>query len=367
MAIVLASSFLFFPALAQETAEEESTPRPKDLFRIDDVVEISAPVSGDLYALGREMILRGDVDGDILAVGQSVTILGNVGGDVRVAAETVTVSGAVEGSVTMLGRTLTTTTTATIGRNTTFFGGLVDVGGILKGDLSGRASDVRLRGSVDGDVRIHSGETVEFFPSAVVNGGVTVTSTAPLVRQEGAIIRGAVNEQRPSKGERQEGWRVFLFSRVVSFFSILLLGLVAVHLFRRPSLAIVSSMITSPLGSLWKGVLLFFVPPLAALLLFFTFIGVPLALIIGVLWGILLYSARVFTGLAIGLQILWHFDRKRRVQSILWPLCLGLFALVVLESIPVVGFLVTIVATWLGLGGMVIVVQGIRTSIVKKA
>ena len=100
---------------------------------------------------------------------------------------------------------------------------------------------------------------------------------------------------------------------------------------------------------------------LVALLFAFTVIGIPLAMMLAALWMIVVYSARVFAGLAIGLMVLSRVDRKRTIQSLVVVLLIGTLLLAIGESLPVVGPLVTLLATLWGLGGIITLLYPLRT------
>jgi len=61
---------------------------------------------------------------------------------------------------------------------------------------------------------------------------------------------------------------------------------------------------TNLFRALLQGLILMFILPIIALLLLFTLIGIPLALIISAWWLVATYVARIFTAILVGQIIL---------------------------------------------------------------
>lgn len=326
-------ALFFVPGMGVSAAESVESSR--DIFRFDDMVEISAPVGGDIYAVGREVHVRGPVEGDVLVLGGTVVIAGAVHGNIRAIGDTVRLQGTVDGNVSIAARALTLDPEAQIAKNLSFLGQFIAIANTIKG-----ATTIALFRS--GQTRIQKG--------AVIEGPVALyASEAPMV-DSGALLHTPITRHDALWAMATTG--DIIFSRIISFFSLLLIGLVFIHLLPRPSLVIASIMNTKLLYQFLWGLGFLVVPPLVALALAFTVIGIPLAMIVGALWAIIVYSARVFAGLTIGFIVLSRVDRKRRMQSLVVVLFLGTLIFAIAESMPFVGPLVTLLATLWGLGGI---------------
>lgn len=340
----------FFLGVGMRIVAAESVEAPSDLFRFDDVVEVSAHVTGDLYVVGREVLLRGEVDGDVLALGGDVVIAGPVHGNVRVIGNTVRVQGAVDKNASVAARTLTLDPEAHIAGNLSFIGQLIAIASTIEG-----AAQIALFSPAE--TRIQKG--------AVIKEPITLyASEAPIV-DSGALLAHRIERHDALMSAATTG--DIIFSRIVSFFSLLLIGLVFIHLLPRPSLVIASIMNTKPWYQFLWGLGFLVLPPLVAVLLAFTVIGIPLAIAVGALWAIVVYSARVFAGLTIGFMLFSRIDRKRRIQSLVVVLLLGTLFLAIGESLPIAGPLITLLATLWGLGGIMTLLRTLRTHQQKSA
>ena len=285
------------------------------------------------------MLLRGSVAGDVLVVGSHVVILGSVAGDVRVVASDVELRGAISGNVSIAGRSLTLTDNASVGKNIAFAGQLFN-----------------LASAVAGDVQLFLFDPAEshIAKTASVDGVLTVRSTKTPTVDDGARLQHAIEHTVPRAVTVSVG--DMLFDRVIAFFSMLLVGLVVVHLFLRPSLVIASIMSNRPWRDVGWGIAALVLPPLIAIFLAFTVIGIPLAVMIVFVWMILLYSARVFAAVTIGLHLFAKLDRKKRFHSIVLPLLLGVGIIIALGSIPFAGRIITAFITLWALGGIALFV-----------
>lgn len=334
-AALLAIGFSVFAA--------DTIPLPQDLFRFDNVVEVSAHVTGDVYAVGQDVVLRGPIAGDVLVLGDDVTITGTVAGSVRVVGDTVHIGGAVGKNVSVAARVITLGTDARIAGNLSFVGQSIAIASTIEG-----ATQIALFRA--GEARVEQG--------AVMKGPVTIyASAAPIVHVE-ALLHTPIERhdalwQGATVGD-------VIFHRIISFFSLFLIGLVFMHILPRPSLVIASLMNIKPWNQLLWGLGFLLLPPLLAIFLAFTVIGIPLAMIVGALWMMIVYSARVFTGLTLGLLVLSRIDRSRKIQSLVVVLLVGTLFLAMIESAPTIGPLVTILATLWGLGGIITLLRTLR-------
>ena len=121
---------------------------------------------------------------------------------------------------------------------------------------------------------------------------------------------------------------------------------------RRLKLALSIITILACLG--W-GALIFFVTPIAAVLVMFTVIGVPLGLISLVTWAILVYLAQIPVAITIGWLIL---SRRRDISSkglMVGALALGLLILYLINWIPIAGWIINLFVVFFGLGSLVTV------------
>jgi len=99
--------------------------------------------------------------------------------------------------------------------------------------------------------------------------------------------------------------------------------------------------------------MILFLTPIAALIVCFTIIGIPMGLITLALYGIALYLAQIPVGLFIGRWIIGRFRLVESKAIMVGALAVGLAILKLLSLIPYFGFFVGFVVVLFGLGAIV--------------
>ena len=106
-----------------------------------------------------------------------------------------------------------------------------------------------------------------------------------------------------------------------------------------------------PKKLLLPALILFFGTPLAALILCITIIGLPLAVAIFAIWIIIQYLAKIIAVTIFGYWII-KFFRKEKSFHLFWALGLGVVISYLLFSLPLVGGLLNLLASLIGLGAI---------------
>ncbi|HNX10596.1 MAG TPA: polymer-forming cytoskeletal protein [bacterium] len=326
-------------------------------------------VEGNLYAAASSLVIDGNVYGDVIAAAENITINGEVNGDVIGVASNITVNGPVSGSIRVLGENLNFNNA--VNRNINALGNVVILGNNSKvgGDVLAASGALESRGQINGslhgvsdrwviagtvlqnvDARISNPEgTVTLVDSAKVSGSFKYMSL-----KEGGINSSLVEGEVIRLVPKDKGWQAgpYFLHRLYGLLSSLLVALVILSLWPRQirKIAVVEK---NKLG--WQaliGLAALFLTPFVCFLLLFTFIGWPLALILGVLWLVAIYLAKIWVGISLGA---WIFQKLKKAPTKkgLSEMALGLLALWILLAIPFVGMAVSFLAICWGLGMIV--------------
>ena len=147
-----------------------------------------------------------------------------------------------------------------------------------------------------------------------------------------------------------------MFGKVYSGLALLIVAIVVVLLFPKNSNELIQYINLKPGKSFLYGLILVIVAPIVLLILAITILGIPLAIILGVLYGVLLYIAKIFTALWVGNRILGYINakKKKEYKTLILPVILGIFVLWILFIIPFIGFIVKLAATIFGIGAIVV-------------
>lgn len=327
---------------AGDNVSTPAVPIAQNVYLAGGTVNVSNSVAGDVIAVGGNVLISGKVDKDILAAGGTVNIIGGSAEDVRVAGGNITISGKVSGEIAAAGGQLTVTPETTVAKDSYLFGGMVIFSGLENGNLTIAGSDVRIDGTVNGNVKIKRAEKVSFGPNASVKG--TIEYSAPV---EAAVSDGAQLASAPvfTRVESlKDGARPKLFAAFagVAFTLKMLAVLTAAYLlwfFRRHEM---TAAIAGVRAHFWNRLLMGFgvliLAPIAGIVLMSTIIGWIPGMVILALYGLLLLVATPVAIIVTSSFIMAAF--KRGHAELKWYHLLGsaiIFEL--LGFVPVIGWL----------------------------
>jgi cytoskeletal protein CcmA (bactofilin family) len=357
------SALIALAAAAQDRDVRKTVERDlgADHFIAGCPVRIERAVAGDAFAAGCSVDVDAAVEGDALAAGGNVRIGAPIGQTLYAAGGNLTVSAPIGRSARIAGGQVEIGPKAQIGGNVTVGGGDVRILGAVRGYVRAAGGRVLIDGPVDGDVLATSG-TLELGPNARIGGKLTYASREDLARDAAAQVKGGVERLQieggwpvPAQAQRSLG------RRGGWVWSIGLMVIAGLLVAAWPAFqARVSEALRRRAGmSLLLGFVALVCIPAAALILLFTIIGVPLALITVALYLALLLVAYVSTGIGLGDWALARFAPARASQR-MWRIAaavLGMLALSLLGRVPYLGGFIVFVALLLGLGALALQVR----------
>jgi len=331
-------------------------------------------IEGNLYAAGSTITIEGQVTGDVICAAQTVNISAKVDGDVICAAQTINISGEVLGNVRVAGNFINLS--GTVGRNMNAFGSSIilsdkarvgwdlllagvqtEMRGEVDGSLHGSVKNLLVAGRVGKNLAIRVDAnldkkdrgTLEITDTGSVAGDVVYTgaSEAKLIKEK---VSGRIIHNLPESSTNKM-FLAFMWGRIYAIFSALLVGLVLLLLWRRKIITLTDKMQTRIGANIGFGAMMMFAPPIAALILCFTFIGIPLGLIVTALWLMALFIGRVVFGIMVGRWLLKKMAAKQ-TSKLLLEMTIGIVLCSVVFSLPILGPLGAMVGTWWVLGAI---------------
>jgi hypothetical protein len=227
------------------------------------------------------------------------------------------------------------------------FDGPVTIRGLVDGDVVAFHGPVNvIGGRVNGDITEGSNRIV-LGPGAVVTGNLRYGDKQPIIAP-GARVGGSVKKFKVWNFGAFSGFAATLLGWLAISLSSLVLGLVLIAIAPRGFDATYEAWRRSAGASVGWGAILFFGLPIAAVIALITLVGIPLGV------GLLLALLPVY---AVG-QVAGAFLLGRTIirppTGRLVAFLVGWIILVLLELIPILGALVWIVATVLGLGALIV-------------
>lgn len=285
-----------------------------------------APVDGDFRAVGGSITVEEPVSGDLVAFGFSVYDAGRAAGNVFIAAADATLTGGASGPVTIYGNT-------------------ISLAGDFKGNVdivaSGRvtlAPGTTIRGALS----YEAPEPAAIPASATIVGGSTYTNASYLPDVGTSRILALV-----SIG-------FFLFARILG--ALILAGLLA-GLFPRLAEEIVERAYTGRPRSILLTMLLGFAilvaTPVLFVVLLLTFVGIGLALLLGIAYALIAFLALLYAGILLGSVCARRFWGR---EAVLWrDGVFGMLALSLIALVPFVGPFVLLLLTIFSAGALLLI------------
>lgn len=361
--------FLFIPAQVSakvissesDVTIESGEVIDDDLFIGGETVTFEGTVNGDLYVAGGEIRVDGTVNGDLLAAGGMIQVSGIITDDLRAAGGNLTISEAQIGdNASLAGGNVTIDDNTTIGGSLTFgTGNLVITGKVLR-NIVGGGGAVNINGPVSRNVRVGAGQ-LRFGPKASVAGDVIYSSEEDLKMDKSATIAGQLRQVIPEVGKATKRTvrqipavvkDIKIGFKLWAYLAALLVGFIILRLARKPVEEIANTIQSQAWESLGWGFLIFLIAGPAFLLLTITVVGIPLAFILGILFIIEIYLAKIFVGIVMGQLVL---DLFRKSQASTYTLlAVGLAVYYVISSVRLIGGLISLATILFALGAIFI-------------
>jgi cytoskeletal protein CcmA (bactofilin family) len=308
-------------------------------------------VPGDVIMAGGNVHFAGAAGGDYLGAGGQQRIDGHIHGSLRAAGGEIHVAASVDRNATIVGGSVSLDSAGVITRNAYMAGGSVQVNGAVQQSLLASGGSVVLNGNLGRDVEVSSGE-LRIGPRARIAGNLRYRVPRDRVHIDSAArITGTVTALPVS---RRPG-----FIGLLWILGFLLAGAVVVAIL--PGFAAESAEIVPlrPGRAALLGLGWLILVPILVVIAAVTVIGIPLAMVMAALWCVLTYLGRAAIAIWLGRLILGARARTGRT-GVLVNFLVGGVILLIVGYIPLIGPLVAIVATVLGIGAFLLRGQALR-------
>jgi cytoskeletal protein CcmA (bactofilin family) len=333
-----------------------------DYFGAGGALNLRDAIDGDAFLAGGHVSTAGEVKGDLIAAGGEVSIGGGIGDDLYVAGGEVQVDAIIAGNARMAGGDVVVGPATTVGGSLSATGGRIRFEGSARERMYASGGSVFLDGAVEGDVEVHA-EQLEIGPNTRITGKLVAHSPRQPAIPDSAQIGGGVEYHEADVGHvigddsTRHDVRAVAHG-VGSFFwmlGVFVAGTLFMLAFPAYSARAAQWIGQEPLRSMGLGFVILVCLPVLSLLLLVTIVGIPLALIVLMLYGLLLFLGWVTAAMFVGQRIL-GLVRSGAQVTLGWKLLallLAVFALWLLGQVPYVGGWIKFAALLLGIGALV--------------
>lgn len=304
-------------------------------------VNVDGTVKEDLVAAGNTVTISGDVNDSANVAGNSITIDGKVGKSVRAAGSNVNINNSIGSDALAAGSTVNLGKDATVADDFSAAGAIIELNGTVNGKAYLAGGQITINGKVNGDVIIKGAGKVTISDKAVIGGNLTYSAQEEASIASGAKINGTTTFNkvtRPSYTHAKLAAAITVFSLGAAL-ALYILLLILVYVFPRLIRKFVDSSFVRPLENIGMGFAYLVLIPIAALIIFFTLIGIPISLLGIGIYAVTLGLAKVLVPLLLG-SLIFRWLGKEKVYRLDWLSALvGIVASIILGMIPIIGSL----------------------------
>ncbi len=348
VALIAFSGFCAPSALAADFYAGEKYVLPQeqavqgDLYTAGEEVRLVGSVAGDANVVGMDVASESAVTGDFHAIGATVALTGSVSGDARILGSDITIAGTVGEDMVIAGESVKIQKGAVIKGDLYIFSSYVEIEGTVLGTTTIRARMVSIGGALTGPLSVKAEESLALSDTARLGGNLSYRAPTELVRSEGAIVSGTTTYESSPLASGASLSVVIAMQALVMFLFFFFSSIIYVALFRNYAERTVERALRANGRTILTGLLAFIAVPIVSVLLCVTFVGIPLGLLLLVLYLLFIGSALLLSGALAGALItLWH--KKTPDISVRWT-GVGVFALRVASLVPIFGWLVNVCA-----------------------
>lgn len=310
-----------------------------DFYGLSNSTSISGDILGDLLIGAAKLNVNGKVGADLAVIASTVDIHGEIGDDARIVAAEVTIAGEIKGDLVVLASNLKVLSTAKISGDLIFFGTNAEISGEVGKSILGTSEKMRIDGVVLGDIDIKT-NSLSLGERTDVTGMVKYVSLNELVRAQNARVAGKIIKNDPVTVQVSSAKEV-LVPLLVALFTVL-----AWFLFFRQMLErVVSQANKHPFRNMLIGFGVFFLMPIAAIILIMSTLGSLIGLTFFLVYLVLIIVTIIVSSVVAGASLAKLISKSSVPVSIPYVL-LGTVATFFMLYIPVAGPIV-LVALWL--------------------
>lgn len=325
-----------------------------DLAVAADKAVIEGTIDGDLYVFSENVQVLGHVTGDLISFSANTTILGKVDGNIRSFTQRLTLSGNVGKSVTSSSQHVLITEGGKVGGSMLLLASNVDIFGKVGKETNGLIREIRVTGEIGEGISMLKTEHLQLDSTAVIGGDLAYSSPQKADIGTGARIVGK-ELYTPHRPDSEDNFHVFpLFLLGMSLLSTLLLWLAIRFLFPVGLLRI-NQQLDNAIGTkMGIGALILLGAPILSIILLFTVVGIPAAIVLLLSVGLLLFPAKIFVGSWLGNRVVQRLGWK--IHPLIADL-VGVLLLLILTSIPFLGLLFALPIWMTFLGAVVAAIR----------
>lgn len=353
--ILFSTLLLVMPVVASNMEDKVNLSTNKvvngNYYTVGQTIEINGRVESDLVLAGGNVLVSGEVGGDVLALGGNIRITGPISGNIRVLGGNVEIAGPVGHNIMVGAGKLIILSSSQIQGHITAGAGTLEINGLVEGGVLVGAGNVKITGNIKGpvDVWLERNGVLNISKAAVLEGQLVYHGNKQAQIEQGAKLAQTPVFREWNNKAVERGW---WWGWLISLFGALVLGMVLMSLWSRQIIEKGQEILINTWPSLGWGAVWGVAVPIICIILLFTLIGIPLALVLAGLYFIGCLLAQVIAGAAVGLFLKSKTKGIMDKWSNLVIVLVGIFVYRLFAGLPWVGGLVVLAGTLLAWGAV---------------
>lgn len=309
-------------------------------------LESNENINDNVATAGNDIYIRGTIEDDLFVAGSNIKIDGEIKGNLFAAANTIEINGKIDKDTFLAGNSINIGENATLGQDAFIAGNILNIKGNIERNLSIGGSYINLDSNIKGDTKV-TGQTLVIGDNAILDGNLNYTSEKELSSTEQEKIKGNTSYTQPNeKTNQKNNYNIDFTSWFVSLLQFLLFGIIIVLLMPKWTDEIAEYIKKDTLKTIGIGILAFIVVPILMIIMLITIVGIPIAIVTGLLFTLFIMFARFWVAYCIGKWI-----GKNKYSPIV-TILVGALILQIIFLIPILSILAKIVVIFAGLGAI---------------
>lgn len=336
--------------LAEKDSFMLSEEYEKNMYLTNSEIIIDANLYGDLYALSENLQVNELIQQDLNAVAGVFVLGGTIGSDLRLVSSSARIDGTIFGEVMLFGDYVEITENTAIGGPVNINANTVIIDGTLKNDVNVKAEKVVINGIIEGSAVIYS-SSLELGPDARIMGDLSSTRSIDGMSSK---VDGIITKMNGK--EDPNNFTSITFRKIWMFLTLFLIGAVIYLVARKFTVKTLGKMSQRFFLSFLFGILALVIAPFVAIALLFTFVGIPISIMIG-----LVYATAIILSFGMGSMFLGHLLVRlaNKKNKDLWiSLLVGTLFVALISIIPLAFIILGMVLLPLSLGAGLIAIFG---------
>lgn len=355
---VLITILLFIPLIVGATEVEqidivEDNDNQEEVFnkadyQVDETLNTEGNFLGSVYYVGNNITSNSVSQGIGFLAGNNVNI-GGIKDYVISAGNNVIVEGEVINDVIIAGNTVRIT--GKIGRDVIIAGSSVIISGEISRDAKIVASEVTIKGTIKGNLDL-SASIINIEEGTTIEGYLNYNDNALIEKSDNIVIKEIKTYTTDSNEDISVTIKNSIYDLLNNYINLLIVALVMTYLLPNIFITLKDKYSNLKLDNyvklFGKGFLFLIGIPFLALVLLWSSVAFNLSFIFIALYIILLYITVILTGYIVGNILLTKVFKKD--ENKYFALLLGIAVIKLLELVPFIGSLVSIISLFIGLG-----------------